>query len=264
MSQLREAKPAGRRSAAARSKPTLMILGCALVAWVALSVAWAIGSWGSGAAGTAGTHPHHAHLSPESEGGDPFSAAWIGMWLLMVVAMMWPLTVPTVGAINRSSFRDWRLRLSAVCLAAVTVLWLVVGLAGAIVAGAFSVPPGSLWWQLAFIGLALAAFRSSRRSRLLEQCLRLPALAPGGRRGMRTAVRAGVVTWRRCALLCGPLMVAMIAGHSLVLMVCASAAVWWEAWHPRAWRDPVPVLLVSLAGAWLAFSALVDGRVSDG
>lgn len=264
MSLLRDAPLAGRLPAAIRSAPTLVVIGCAALAWVALLLTWAIAGWGPGGAGTTYAHAHPAPRSSTSAVVDPWSAAWIGTWLLMVIAMMWPLAVPTVGAISRSAFRGWRARLAAVCLATVTALWLAVGLVGAMVATALSVPPGSLWWQMAFVGLALAAFRSPRRSRLLETCLRLPALAPGGRRGVRTAVRAGVVTWRRCALLCGPLMLAMTAGHDLVLMGCASVAVWWEAWHPRAWRDPVPVLLVSLAGAWLAFSALLDGRISHG
>ena len=84
---------------------------------------------------------------------------WISTWLLMVVAMMWPLTVPTVGAIARSSFRGWRNRLGAVCLATVTILWLAVGLAGALLAQALSVPSGSFAWQLTFIALALVAYR---------------------------------------------------------------------------------------------------------
>lgn len=211
-------------------------------------------------------HAHHYHSMPPvaAELVDPWSLAWIGTWLLMVVAMMWPLTVPTVGAIARSSFRGWSTRLGVVCLATVTILWLAVGLAGAMLARTLSVPPGSVWWQLSFICLALVALRSARRSRLLERCLRLPALAPGGRRGVVTAARAGVLTWRRCALLCGPVMLAMTVGHSPVLMVYVSLAAWWEAWHPRAWRDPVPVVLVAAAGAWLAIAALLAGRIGHG
>ena len=104
---------------------------------------------------------------------------------------------------HRSSFHAWRTRLGVVCLATVTILWLGVGLAGAMMARALAVAPSSLWWQLAFVCLALGTFRSSRRRRLLETCLRLPALAPGDRRGVVTAARAGMLTWCRCALLCG-------------------------------------------------------------
>jgi hypothetical protein len=262
---LLQAKPLARPlSDAVRSTPTRVVLVCTAAAWVALNVPWPGGGESDGEMGAAHGHHHHAMPPVAAEVVDPWSLAWIGTWLLMVVAMMWPLTVPTVGALTRSSFRGWRTRLGVVCLATVTILWLAVGLAGAMLARTLSVPPGSVWWQLSFICLALVAFRSARRSRLLEQCLRLPALAPGGRRGLVTAARAGVLTWRRCALLCGPVMLSMSVGHSPALMVCASLAAWWEAWHPRAWRDPVPVLLVAAAGAWLAIAALLGGRIGDG
>ncbi|MDQ4053913.1 MAG: hypothetical protein M3237_14590 [Actinomycetota bacterium] len=261
MSLLQVPPLSGRLSASVRSASTRVVLGGAAAAWVALSAPWPGGGYGAGEMGAAHGHHQHTVLPVAAEVVDPWTLAWIGSWLLMVVAMMWPLTVPTVGAITRSSFHGWRTRLGVVCLATVTILWLAVGLAGAMIARTLSVPPGSIGWQLAFVCLALVAFRSSRRSRLLETCLRLPALAPGGRRGVVTAARAGVLTWRRCALLCGPVMLAMAVGHSPVLMVGASLAAWWEAWHPRAWRDPVPVLFIAGAGAWIAAAALLDGRV---
>ncbi len=258
MSLLRTTPPAALLSASARPPYARAVLACAAVAWVALSVPW------PGNGELSATHTHH-HLPSVAAGVvNPWSLVWVGTWLLMVVAMMWPLSVPTVGAITRSSFRGWRTRLAVVCLATVSTLWLGLGLAGAAVAQALSVPAGSLWWQLAFVCLALAGYRSAHRGRVLERCLRLPALAPGGRRGVVTAARAGVLTWRRCALLCGPAMLAMAVGHSPVLMVGASLAAWWEAWHPRAWRDPVPVLLVAAAGGWLLLSAYLEGTIGYG
>ena len=193
-----------RLSGAVRARPTRATLGGTATAWLALSIPWPDG----GSAYQA--HAHHAHpVAPGADVVDPWSLTWITTWLLMVIAMMWPLAVPTVGAVSRSSFRGWRTRLSAVCLATVTVLWLAVGLAGALLARWLGVPAGSVWWQLTFVGLALVAFRSQRRTRVLETCLRLPPLAPGGRRGVVTAATAALLTWRRCALLCGPVMLAM-------------------------------------------------------
>lgn len=258
MSLLQATPLAGRLSASVRSASTRVVLGGAAAAWVALSAPWPGGGHGAGETGAAHLPPHTG-LPVAAEVVDPWNLAWIAGWLLMVVAMMWPLSVPTVEAIARSGFHGWRTRLGVVCLATVTVLWLGVGLAGALVARTLAVAPGSLRWQLAFVCLALVAFGSSRRRRLLETCTRLPALAPGGRRGVVTAARAGVLTWRRCALLCGPVMLAMAVGHSPVLMLGASLAAWWEAWHPRAWRDPVPVLLIAGAGAWIAAAALLEG-----
>ncbi|MBD3926334.1 DUF2182 domain-containing protein [Nocardioides cavernae] len=255
MSVLQAAPLADRLSDSVRATTARVILGATATAWLALSIPWP----GRGSAGQ--THDHHAHaVSPVADVVDPWSLTWMSSWLLMVIAMMWPLAVPTVGAVSRSSYRGWRARLPVVCLATVTALWLAVGLAGALLARSLGVPAGSVWWQLAFVGLALAAFRSARRTRVLETCLRLPPLAPGGRRGVVTAARAGLLTWRRCVVLCGPVMLAMSVGHSAVLMVCASLAAWWESWHPRAWRDPVPVMLVAAGGLWLLVShALAQG-----
>lgn len=246
-------------SDAARATTTRVVLVCAGAAWVALGVPWAGGD------GEVGTLVHDGHvIPPVAEVGNPWSLAWLTYWMLMVVAMMWPLAIPAVGAVSRSSFRGWRTLLGAACLATVTLLWLAVGFAGALLARVLGVTPDSIWWQLAFVCLALMAFRSARRGRLLEQCLRLPALAPGGRRGVVTAARVGLLTWRRCVILCGPVMLAMTVGHSAVLMLCASLAAWWEAWHPRSWRDRVPVALVSAGGVGLVVSVMLDMGVGHG
>ena len=209
---------------------------------------------------------HHVHAMPSVGSGvvDPWSWSWVAAWLLMVVAMMWPLAIPTVGRVTRSSFRGWRTRLGLVTIATITLLWLAAGLAGATLARGLAVTPGNVAWQIACVCVGLAAFASARRSRLLAKCSRLPAIAPGGRRGVFTAARAGALTWRRCAVLCGPVMLAMTVGHSPAVMVSGSLAAWWEAWHPRAWRDPVPALLIAGGGVWLVTTALLGGGVDHG
>ena len=71
--------------------------------------------------------------------------------------------------------------------------------------------------------------------------MRLPPVAPGGRRGLVDRGRAGLRRRGDAArVLCGPVMLAMTVGHTLVVMVCARSPAWWETWHPRAWRDRVP------------------------
>ncbi len=264
MTLLQAPRSSVRLTEALGSTTARVVLAGTAAAWVALVLPWPVGAHGHGETESAAAHHPLSVTLPDAGPVDPWSPTWVATWLLMVVAMMWPLAVPTVGAIGRSSFRGWRTRLGGVCLATVTVLWLAFGLAGAMLARTLSFPPGSVWWQLSCVCLALVALRSARRSRLLEKCQRLPALAPGGRRGVVTATMAGVLTWRRCALLCGPMMMAMTVGHSPVLMVCASLAAWWEAWHPRAWRDPVPVILVGAAGAWLATDALLGALLRGG
>jgi hypothetical protein len=61
-------------------------------------------------------------------------------------------------------------------------------------------------------------------------------------------------------LLCGPVMLAMVAAHSLPLMIGGSAAVWWEQRHPRAWRDPVPVVVLAATAVGLVVAAEWPGH----
>lgn len=238
----------GMRSTASRT-----ILLATTAAWVVLAVTPLLDEG-------AGDLHHHAGTM-QAPTLEPLSAGWVATWLLMVAAMMWPLAVPTVSAVNRASYRGWHSRLGLTCLGTVTLLWLAFGVLALSIAWAASqvVPVQPVWWQLAWVGAAIAATRSARRARLLWQCKQLPPLAPGGLRGLGSAAWAGVVSWRRCALLCGPVMVAMVVGHSLALMAFASAAAWWETWHPRAWRDPVPLLLLGAGACWLAATAVSLG-----
>lgn len=244
------------------------MLLCSGLAWATLGAVTAL-DWyrGTGtpsgaeaSVSTTGHLPAHdaaASLHHHSATVDPGALDWTGMWLLMVMAMMWPLVVPTLEVVQRAGYPRWRVRLTITTLATSTVLWLGFGLAAASVASVASVPVGSPWWQLGFLAVAIAAWRSARRTRLLWTCVRLPPVAPGGRRGLVSAAHAGVVSWRRCGVLCGPVMVAMAVGHSPVVMVCASLSVWWEARHPRAWRDKVPLLLLGAAAAWVVVTGVV-------
>lgn len=219
-------------------------------------LAWITMLWLSLPTGAAVTPAHH-HGSTEPMVGagpsapaavDALSFTWASGWLLMVAGMMWPLLVPTVNRVSRAGFPRWRPVLTATTLLTSTLLWMGLGLAAALVAQLAAVPVGSLLWQLAFLAVAVLAWRSARRSRLLWRCSKLPPIAPSGWRGVRSAAQVGIVDWKRCALLCGPLMVAMVVGHNLVFLVAASLSVWWEAWHPRARRDRVPLALIVVAG----------------
>jgi hypothetical protein len=233
------------------TSPAALVLAGSGAAWAVLVVT-AIAGVRAGPSAVTG----HVH-----DGGgttvQPWDAAWAGTWLLMVAAMMWPLAVPTLSLVARAAFREWRTGLVMTCLGTVTVLWLAAGLAVASAAHAFGVPAESPAWQLGWVAVAVLLSRSARRARLLWRCSRLAALAPGGARGLASVSAAGIVEWRRCVLLCGPVMTAMVVGHDPVLMLGASLAVWWEAAHPRAWRDRVPVLLLTAAGAWLLLAETV-------
>jgi hypothetical protein len=176
----------------------------------------------------------------------------------MLAAMMWPLAAPTLALVERTAYRGWRGLLVATSLTTFTLLWLMAGLAVASVA-ALVATGGNLPWQLGCLTAAVVLSRSAGGTRVVGGCAPTPTLAPGGLRGFLSAAAAGAVAWRRCALLCGPAMAAMVVGHGLVLLLGIAMAGWWEAAHPRAWRDPVPVLLLAGTGVWLVLVELISG-----
>ncbi|MFF2369666.1 DUF2182 domain-containing protein [Agromyces sp. NPDC058110] len=209
----------------------------------------------------------HLHGGADAAGGPEGSGAaaasvvvtpgWIAGWALMVVAMMWPLMVPLANRIATGAFVRWRIVLPVVAVAVSTALWVGFGVVAGLIAQLAAVPVGSLWWQLLALVVAAVATRSAWRARLLARCQKTPPIAPGGRRGIRSAAVAGFAEWRRCAVLCGPLMLAMVPGHGLVVLAAASLAVWWEARHPRAWRDRMPPALIVVAALGAVGTALL-------
>jgi Predicted metal-binding integral membrane protein (DUF2182) len=241
---LRERVPQSVRPRLARTgRAGRVLLGGAGLAWIVLlSLPFALPA---------------GHVHPGSAVGNAWSIPWAGGWVLMIAAMMWPLLVPTVDRVARSAYPAWRIPLTSATVVLFTVLWLALGLAAGTAAQLASVPAGSVWWQLGFLLFAAGALRLTRRTRLLARCGKLPPVAPRGLRGVKSAARAGVVTWRRCAALCGPAMIAMVVGHNPVVLVAVSCSVWWEARHPRAWRDPVPLLLLGVAGLGAVGGALL-------
>ena len=170
------------------------VLAGSAAAWLALT-AWGVQDSLSGTAVPA----HPSHLGGHGTIVDPWGAAWLLTWLLMVVAMMWPLTVPALSVVRRAAFRSWRLRLVAACLGTVTLLWVGAGVTLAAVANVVAVPAGSVAWQLGWVAVAALATRSARRARVLWRCGKLPLVAPGGLRGVRTAALA---RRRRVASVC--------------------------------------------------------------
>jgi hypothetical protein len=180
--------------------------------------------------------------------------AWGAHWVLMVVAMMWPLYAASAAALRRTVFRRWQAATIAMYLATLTALWLAVGYSarGVYLLAAPVIPAWA--WSAGWLVVAIAALRSLWRARLLWTCQQVKTLAPSGRRALTGAAVLAARAWPRCAALCGPVMIAMAAAHPLPLMVGASAAVWWEQRHPRAWRDPMPVAL--LGGTLIATVSL--------
>jgi hypothetical protein len=245
-----------RPAAVVRSHPGWWLYVAAALAWVALA-AWTIGDSSAMHHGAHGA----AHHMGGGASGDHTLDRWAASWTLMVIAMMWPLYAETTAAVARASFRRWRIANISAYLAAISGLWLLVGLIGQGVYVAVEPAIASWVWPVAWLLVAVLASRSRRRARLLGSCERLGVIAPHGRRGLVTAAVCGFRYWPRCAVLCGPVMFAMVAQHQLLLMIGGTISVWWEQRHPRARRDPVPaVVLLVTAIAVLGFHFAGSGH----
>jgi len=251
------------RRGIADAYPGWWLYATAGLAWVAL-VAWAVAE-AAGPAHDISAMPGMANMTgmpavPPSAHHQHGAEAWGAHWVLMVVAMMWPLYAAPAAALRRTVFRRWQAPTIAMYLAILTVLWLVVGY---LARGMYllSAPIIPAWaWSAAWLVVAIAGLRSLWRARLLWTCQQVKTLAPCGRRALTGAATVAARAWPRCAALCGPVMVAMAAGHPLPLMVGASAAVWWEQRHPRAWRDPTPTVVLAVTlFATVSLSLIKEG-----
>jgi hypothetical protein len=80
------------------------------------------------------------------------------------------------------------------------------------------VPAGSVAWQLGWVAISVLATRSAPRPGAVA--VRDAASDRTGRPARHThGLGDGRRAWRRCAVLCGPLMAAMVVGHDPVQMV---------------------------------------------
>jgi hypothetical protein len=237
------------RDSLSRRYPGWWLTAAAAGAWVALLAGSFIGmtSIRHGEAGHAGHDMAHP-TTGESASAWP----WVGHWLLMVVAMMWPLYAAGSAALARATFRRWRVAAVAVHVGTITGLWLAFGLIGrgACLLVEEFVPA---WvWSVAWLAVAAAVTWSMWRARLLRTCRGVGVVAPAGTRALITASVGGAQMFPRCVALCGPVMLAMVSSHQLVVMLGGSAAVWWEQRHSRAWRDPVPLAVLVVTAAAVA------------
>jgi hypothetical protein len=192
-------------------------------------------------------HPghHNPHENP---------AMWTGQWALMVIAMMWPLYASVAAAIAGASFRRWQAISVTTFITVTSALW--IGCGWAVRCVFLLLKPSPVLWAVAWLAVGIAATRSLWRTRALQRCVRLSVIAPSGGRAIITSARNAARVWPRCALLCGPVMVAMVDVHQLPAMVGGSVAVWWEQWHPRAFRDWVPVAALTATAVFLMIPAL--------
>jgi predicted metal-binding membrane protein len=208
-------------------------------------------------------HPAHAGVGALAvvRGSSALAPVLTGLahWQLMVVAMMFPLLVPSVRVVAFRSFRRRRHRAIAFFLAGHLALWALAGLA---VCGVLSFARGLNGDGLAVAAagafLVAALWQQTRwRRRALVACHWTMPLSPTGPRADRDAFVFGWRIGGSCCLTCCPLMLACtLTGHGIpALLACAAIG----RLERTLWRpDPRLVGLAAL-GLALAYGASAVG-----
>lgn len=183
----------------------------------------------------------------------------LGHWLLMIGAMMVPMTAAALRIVALRSFRERRGRAMGLFLAGYIAVWLAVAplyLVGALAAhvatgGALLLPLGMA------LGLAAAWQASAAKQRALRLCHRTVPLAPSGLRADWACLRFGVDHGRYCLASCWALMLIPAAsGHHPALMLAAAAVAIAERLGPMGRPDRTAGPLAAAGLACLALSAL--------
>ena len=145
----------------------------------------------------------------------------IGMWVLMVVAMMWPLQGELVRNVAFASLRRRRHRAMATFLAGYLFVWLLAALPMRLIEALFDSP------YAAPAAFALAALYSLSRTHTfaLKACHATRPLAPVGFAATRDAFSYGALIGGTCVLACFPLMVACTLAHHSILALVGGALV---------------------------------------
>ncbi len=212
-----------------RRHPEWEAVVLAVTAWVAVIV------WHGGPATEAGHagHGEHGGAAPHA-GHAGHGASWITgigtsllFWVVMVAAMMIPVTVPAVRHVARNSLRWRRRRAIGGFLMPYLAVWAIAGLVAVPVIALMEshMPPGLVVVGLLVVAAAWQLLPYHRR--FLRDCHRTVPLPPRGRRATLGCARFGIRHGFACVGLCWPLMLLMAAARSwhLVWMVALTAVV---------------------------------------
>jgi len=179
-----------------------------------------------------------SHHSPAPPPSSLFPAATIAFsqWLLMVLAMMVPLSV---GAIRTTAARSlWRRRHRAIAafLAGFIVPWAIAGVFVSIAVTAWMPEDARAITIVTVLALAIAALwqRSRPKQRALRACHGTRPLAPTGWAACRDCIGFGASIGGHCVISCWALMlVCAVSGHHPLVMLAAAAIGVAERTTPR-------------------------------
>jgi len=219
-------------------RPEWRVAAVAAAAWLALFVA----------SGTHGAHHGPDHTAAAGIGG-------LSGWVLMVVAMMVPVTLPAVRYVGLNSLRRRRRRAMALYTAVYVGTWALLGVTALGIDHLLRVHLGLSGRLLLVLALLAASgwqlTRAKRRA--LFACGRTVPLPPFGRRADAGCARFALLHGLRCIQSCWAIMLVMVAlGHSsLAWMVALTALVGAEELTVRGrWvTRPAAAMLAVAAGA---------------
>jgi predicted metal-binding membrane protein len=227
------------------------------LASAAVTVAWC-GSMDSmpGMAMPGGWTMSMAWMRMPGRGWPAAAASFLGMWTVMMVAMMLPVLVPTLRGARRAR------RCTMIIAGGYFAAWLLLGAAlfpAGVVVAAIAMQFESVSRLFPFAtGLALivagAMQWSAWKARVLERChLRGECCADGG---MADAWRRGMALGGRCVRCCAPwTVVLLVLGvMDLGVMTLVAVAIGCERLLPRGERIARFAGLVTVAGGVLVLT----------
>ncbi len=220
----------------------------AAAGWVALVVAGVVHLARTGSVG----HDHALGL-----GWSHSFAVGLAWWAVMAVAMMVPVTLPSVRHVALGSTWRRRHRAVAVFLAAFLGVWLAFGTVIVAVSQAAVSRLGPAATVVVAFAAAAAWQVSPAKRRGLRRCGRTMPLAPHGWRADRDCAHFGAVAGWSCVLSCWALMAATVAAaHSLVVMAVLFAVQLDERLRRRPASGASAVVVAGLGALVLAARAL--------
>jgi predicted metal-binding membrane protein len=206
-----------------------------------------------------------AWMRMPGQGWPGAAADFLGMWTVMMVAMMLPASLPTLLAFRRTLDRHSRTRRAALTLFAMGgyfAAWLVLGaaiyLAGACAAGVAMRSAGVARLAPAAGGLALVTAgilqAGGWKSRALARCRAAHCCATPG--AARNAWRLGLTLGLRCVRCCAPWTLALLVlgVMDLAAMAFATVAINLERLLPRGERVARVAGIALLAAGMLALT----------
>ena len=216
--------PAARDALWAHPEWWLVVLG--LAAWIA-TIRAGLAQWG-----------HEIHHRA-SVAGD------LTVWLVMVTAMMLPVTVFQAREVAFRSIAERRHQSMALFLTGYLAPWAAFGAgAAALQCVSWTASP---WTVAALCALAAAWAMSPVRDRAMTVVYSFtPAIAPDGWRWVRDSAGAGATVGSWCIVSCWPLMLACaFSGHDLVIVIAGGLVTLIER---RSFRPPIKLVVATSSG----------------